>query len=125
MVSDRLQSVFYQLVQQENGYISILNFAIAAQIMPAEAKRCRRDFETAAKYQNVLCDRICSNEVSCCTSLLVSSRCFPLADYSPATARFKPCFFLRQDIVEFPQLLLLRELKPLFTGILSFSQHNA
>lgn len=50
MVSDRLQSVFYQLVQQENGYISILNFAMAAQIMPAEAKQYRKDSETPAKY---------------------------------------------------------------------------
>ncbi len=33
-ISDRLQSVFYQLVQQKNGYINVLNFATAAQIMP-------------------------------------------------------------------------------------------
>lgn len=38
-ISDRLQSAFYQLVQQEKGHISDLSFAIATQIMPAEAKQ--------------------------------------------------------------------------------------
>lgn len=37
--SDRLQSIFYQLVQERNGRINVLNFAIAAQIMPEEAKQ--------------------------------------------------------------------------------------
>lgn len=52
--SDRLQAIFYQLVQQEKGHISVLNFAIAAQIMPEEAKQYlnKKAQELNATFEN-------------------------------------------------------------------------
>lgn len=52
--SDRLQAIFYQLVQQENGHISVLNFAITAQIMPEEAKQYldKKAQELNATFEN-------------------------------------------------------------------------
>lgn len=52
--SDRLQTIFYQLVQQENGHISVLNFAITAQIMPEEAKQYldKKAQELNATFEN-------------------------------------------------------------------------
>ncbi|WP_052672305.1 hypothetical protein [Aliterella atlantica] len=52
--SDRLQAIFYQLVQQDKGHISVLNFAIAAQIMPEEAKQYlnKKDRELNATFEN-------------------------------------------------------------------------
>lgn len=52
--SDRLQAIFYQLVQQEKGHINVLNFAIAAQIMPEEAKQYldKKAQELNATFEN-------------------------------------------------------------------------
>ncbi|MCL1467524.1 hypothetical protein [Argonema galeatum] len=38
-VQDRLQSIFYRLIQQENGEITVLRFAMEAQLPGKEAKK--------------------------------------------------------------------------------------
>jgi hypothetical protein len=37
--SDRLQSIFYRLIQQTNGQITVMHFAIEAQLPGKEAKQ--------------------------------------------------------------------------------------
>ena len=51
---DRLQAIFYQLVQQKQGHISVLSFAIAAQIMIEEAKQYlnKKAQELNATFEN-------------------------------------------------------------------------